>query len=166
MKKALTGLLICGLLLAGCAREEAASAPDINDLPPEHGMSVTAPDADFIEIKERLFIAQTNDIYLNPESYFEKTIRYEGMIKAADWSNDKGVNDMHYFVLRYGPGCCGYDGEAGFEIDWEGDMPEVDEWVEVTGYVEFYLYNDFNYLRFHVTEMTVKEERGAEYVTT
>lgn len=161
MKQLLSALLACVLLLAGCGKETDSGA-ETSALPAEHNASVSAPEGDYLEITERLFIAQTNDIYLNPENYFDKTIRYEGLFKSADW----GEGDIHRFVLRYGPGCCGYDGEAGFEIAWDGELPNEDDWVEVIGQVEFYKYNDWDYLRVNATSVTVKEERGAEYVST
>lgn len=63
-----------------------------------------------IEIKEKLFIAQTNDIYINSKDYLGKTIKYEGLINIYEDETGR----KFYYVIRYAPGCCGYDGSAGF----------------------------------------------------
>ena len=98
-----------------------------------------AADGQVVEIKEKMFIAQTNDVYLNPDDYLGKTLKLEGLFKTADY----GDTDKTYcFVLRYGPGCCGNDGNAGFEVAWDTPphepLPEADDWVEATGTLKSY----------------------------
>jgi uncharacterized membrane protein YcgQ (UPF0703/DUF1980 family) len=125
--------------------------------------------AEVVEIKEKMFIAQTNDVYLNPEDYMGKTIKLEGLFKSYD-STDYGVS--YSFVIRYGPGCCGNDGTAGFEVAWDsrsqdGDdvpYPEEDAWVEAAGVLKSYEEDGFPYLYLSLSSLTVKEERGAEFV--
>ncbi|MDR0759839.1 MAG: hypothetical protein LBF74_06970 [Treponema sp.] len=125
-----------------------------------------------VEIKEKMFIAQTNDVYLNPEDYMGKTIKLEGLFKSYD-STDYGVS--YCFVIRYGPGCCGNDGSAGFEVAWdresrdeedapESSYPEEDAWVEAAGVLKSYEEDGFPYLYLSLSSLTVKEERGAEFV--
>jgi uncharacterized membrane protein YcgQ (UPF0703/DUF1980 family) len=119
-----------------------------------------------IEIKEKLFIAQTNDVYLNPEDYLGKTIKLEGLFKS-----ETGYDADYCFVIRYGPGCCGYDGNAGFEVAWDnpapdlGAYPEEDSWVEAVGVLDSYDENGYPYLYLSLASLTVKEPRGAEFVT-
>jgi hypothetical protein len=119
-----------------------------------------------IEIKEKMFIAQTNDVYLNPEDYLGKTIKLEGLFKS-----EIGYENTYCFVIRYGPGCCGYDGNAGFEVAWDnpspdqGTYPEEDAWVEAMGTLKSYDENGFPYLYLSLASMTVKENRGAEFVS-
>jgi hypothetical protein len=118
---------------------------------------------DIIEIKEKLFIAQTNDVYLNPEDYLGKTIKLEGLFKS-----EIGYENTYCFVIRYGPGCCGYDGNAGFEVAWEGssrDYPEEDAWVEAVGKLQTYDENGYPYLYLALASLTIKETRGAEFVS-
>ncbi|MDR0663366.1 MAG: hypothetical protein LBF80_04720, partial [Spirochaetaceae bacterium] len=74
-----------------------------------------ASDKPTLEIKEKLFIAQTNEVYLNPEDYMGRRIKLEGLFKTDTYT---GSAEIYRFVLRYGPGCCGYDGSAGFEVCW------------------------------------------------
>lgn len=120
---------------------------------------------DIVEIQERLFIAQTNDIYINPEDYLGKTIKYEGIFKSSTWEFEEDSKTF-YYVIRYGPGCCGYDGEAGFEVMWDWQWPGEDDWCEAVGVLEAYEENGMQYLRLSLISLTVKEERGAEYVST
>jgi uncharacterized membrane protein YcgQ (UPF0703/DUF1980 family) len=120
-----------------------------------------------VEIKEKMFIAQTNDVYLNPEDYMGKTIKLEGLFKSYD-STDYG--DSYCFVIRYGPGCCGNDGSAGFEVAWDSpaqgpSYPEEDAWVEAEGVLKSYEEDGFPYLYLSLSSLTEKEERGAEFVS-
>jgi hypothetical protein len=76
-------------------------------------------------------------------------------------------------VLRYGPGCCGYDGNAGFEVAWnlEGsggakeEYPKEDDWVEAVGVLKSYEEEDYPYLYIELASLDVLDERGAEFVT-
>lgn len=172
MKKLMGLLLAVALLLAGCDKKSesggasgggAAAGRSV----PQHGnVALPGADEDVVVITEKLFIAQTNDIYLNPQDYLGKTIRYEGMYKnSADWDN--GLDEILHFVVRYGPGCCGYDDEAGFEVRWYGRYPKVDDWVEVIGTLQEQEYaSGMKVLYVEVDDMIIKEERGAEYVST
>ena len=125
-------------------------------------VSIEPSSGDAFEIKEKLFIAQTNDIYYNADDYLGKTIKYEGIYKAYSWEED---NLIYYYVIRYGPGCCGNDGEAGFEIVWNGEHPNEDDWVEAIGVLEEYEEDGYKYLRLVLTSLTVLPKRGAEYVS-
>jgi len=183
MKK-LFVLVVIMVLLTGCNRNTASaslpaqsnnggiqavnipdgrvSAPDSNK--PENNESPVSSlpaDAD-IEIKEKMFIAQTNDIYLNAEDYLGKVIKYEGIFDSYTWEEE---NQTYYSVIRYGPGCCGNDGNAGFEVVWDGDYPEKNDWVEIIGTLEAYGENGWQYLRLNLSSLTVLSTRGAEYVT-
>lgn len=118
--------------------------------------------SEIIEIKDKMFIAQVNDIYLNAADYLGKKIKYEGVFDIDFW---EGENLTYYYVIRYGPGCCGDDGNVGFEIVWDGDLPDKNDWVEVIGILEEYKENGWLYLRLRVSSLTVLETRGEEYVT-
>jgi zinc transport system permease protein len=127
---------------------------------------IVKPAADTaIEITEKMFIAQTNDVYLNPEDYMGKTIKIAGLMK----SESSTVVDYH-FVIRYGPGCCGNDGTAGFEVAWDTapedySYPKEDEWVEAVGVLSDYEEDGFPFLYLALSSLTVKKERGAEFVS-
>jgi uncharacterized membrane protein YcgQ (UPF0703/DUF1980 family) len=123
------------------------------------------PEKGVIEIKEKMFISQVNDVYANPEDYLGKTIKLEGLFKV-----DQGYDKSYCFVLRYGPGCCGYDGNVGFEVAWDKEKekpyPGEDDWVEATGELKTYEEeggaNEFLYL--DLISLNVMDKRGAETV--
>jgi uncharacterized membrane protein YcgQ (UPF0703/DUF1980 family) len=129
--------------------------------------------APVIEIKEKMFIAQTNDIYLNPGDYLGKTIKLEGLFISTRY---EGYEHPYCFVIRYGPGCCGSDGNAGFEIAWETAplqeteetetiFPESEAWVEAVGTLKTYEEDGYPYLYLSLASLKTLEKRGAEFVT-
>lgn len=119
-------------------------------------------DDDVLEVKERVFLAQINDIYSNFQDYEKKTIIVEGMFshfKSSDEQNDIPV------VYRRGPGCCGNDGWGGFLLKYEGALPKENDWIKVIGKpllekTEKGYYN----LYLKVESIEVLSKRGAEYV--
>ncbi|MDR2660209.1 MAG: hypothetical protein LBC27_09545 [Spirochaetaceae bacterium] len=118
-----------------------------------------------LEIKEKLFIAQTNDIYLNPDEYMGRKIKLEGLFKTDKYV---GVDKSYCFVLRYGPGCCGYDGTAGFEVSWpdsSGGYPKDNDWVEAIGVLDSYDEDGYPYIYLALESLKVMDVRGAETVT-
>jgi hypothetical protein len=135
------------------------------------------PESIDLEIREKLFIAQTNEVYLNPEDYLGKTIKLEGLFKVEQYV---GEDKRYCFVLRYGPGCCGNDGSAGFEVAWGPPQPytaaantlpsgpafpEEDAWVEAVGVLAAYEEDGYPYIYLDLFALTEKAERGAEFVT-
>ncbi len=121
----------------------------------------TDDDGDILEITEKLFIAQCNDVYLNPDDYKDKTIRLQGIYD--EYTDEEG--QTYHFVIRYGPGCCGNDGLAGFEILYDGELPKLNDWVEATGKVEVIKGDPFDYIALRLSKLTVMEVRGAEFVS-
>jgi uncharacterized membrane protein YcgQ (UPF0703/DUF1980 family) len=125
------------------------------------------PDNDTVVISEKMFIAQINDVYLNTEDYLGKTIRLEGIFKIEQYYIDA---DPYCFVIRYGPGCCGYDGNAGFEVKWDKSRiqpyPAAESWVEATGILKTYEEEDgyFQYPYLDLSSLNVLTRRGAEIV--
>jgi zinc transport system permease protein len=135
----------------------------------ESALTLPLPEPDkktALEIKEKMFIAQINDVYLNPEEYLGRTIKLEGLFKSERYGEQS-----YCFVIRYGPGCCGNDGNAGFEVAWdnqdaaEGIYPDVDDWVEATGILQTYEEDDYPYLYLALSNLSVLDVRGAEFVT-
>jgi uncharacterized membrane protein YcgQ (UPF0703/DUF1980 family) len=151
---------------------EDAGIQQANPHPP-----APAPAGELIEIREKMFIAQINDIYLNPEDYLGKTLVYEGLFDSYLYP-ETGVT--YRYVIRYGPGCCGTDGNAGFEVSWDdappaqsGDpakgltlrkYPKKNDWVEVRGVLKAYDEDGFEYLHIVLSSLKVLDVRGAEYV--
>ena len=96
-----------------------------------------------------------------------RTIKLQGLFKQAQYETREAP---YCFVLRYGPGCCGYDGNAGFEVAFRnGDAspayPEEDDWVEAVGVLKSYTEDDYPYLYIELSSLDVLDERGAEFVT-
>jgi uncharacterized membrane protein YcgQ (UPF0703/DUF1980 family) len=117
-----------------------------------------------VEIKEKMFLAQVNDVYLNPEDYLGKTIKLEGIFKE-----EQGYEKSYCFVIRYGPGCCGNDGNAGFEVAWAKEdarpYPAIDSWVEAAGELKMYEEDGYSqYLYLDLSSLNVLDKRGAEMV--
>jgi uncharacterized membrane protein YcgQ (UPF0703/DUF1980 family) len=148
------------LVLPGCSQKQSAAV--VSGAAGNHGKIETADmNADVIEIKEKLFIAQTNDIYLNVDQYLGKTIKYEGIFTTFTYGDS-----AYDYVIRYGPGCCGTDGNAGFEVSWSGNRPAENDWVEAVGILEIYEEEDGSaYLRLNLDSLTVLDKRGAEFVS-
>ena len=130
---------------------------------------LTVPVGVDLVIREKMFIAQVNDVYLNRNDYMGKTIKLEGLFLYGEAGGRE-----YCYVIRNGPGCCGDDGQVGFEVSWlppgeasEGDRvayPKTYDWVEAQGVLE--KYEDFgqNFLYLALSDLKVLEKRGAEFV--
>ena len=170
MKKAVLILLVFAVLASGCGKKKKNEADAKADF---QALVKTAPQTpNVIDVKENMFITQLNDIGLNYKSYLGQTVKIQGMFKETNWDG------RHYcFVYRRTPGCCGDDGEAGFELSWDpnyqgNDMsagsrvyPEKDEWVEVQGVLKSYVKSGYPFLYLALSEINVLDDRGAEFVT-
>jgi uncharacterized membrane protein YcgQ (UPF0703/DUF1980 family) len=164
-------LTLCALLaFTGCQGTSAVNqnaknengTPAVNVAETEHAAPPQTADGDVVEIKEKMFIAQTNEMYYNAADYIGKTIKYEGIFRI---DNAPDADKKYYSVIRYGPGCCGIDANAGFEVTWNKEYPNPDDWVEAVGVLEKYEEDGYDYLRLALSSLTVLEARGAEYVS-
>jgi uncharacterized membrane protein YcgQ (UPF0703/DUF1980 family) len=160
----LLSVVLALFMLAGipaCKHKNARA----DDVQPEKLVKTEVANKPLLEIKEKLFIAQTNDIYLNPDEYMGRRIKLQGMFKTDYYT---GSVEPYCFVLRYGPGCCSYDGTAGFEIKWPDNngtpYPAEDDWVEAVGVLDSYEEDGYPYIYLALTSLTVMDERGAETV--
>jgi len=119
--------------------------------------------SDTVEIGEKMFIAQINDIYLNADDYLGKKIKLEGVFKKSTGENP------YYFVIRYGPGCCGNDGLVGFEVAWDKEKaqpyPADDSWVEAKGVLKSYEEQGYQLSYIALSSLNVLTKRGMENVT-
>lgn len=112
-----------------------------------------------VEIKEKMFIQQCNDIYTNPNDYKGKTIQVEGMY---DSYTDEKTGKTRHAVIRKSPGCCGSDGVVGFEFSYDEQMPNLNEWIKVTGTLEV---EESENIILHLSKLEVLKIRGKEFVT-
>jgi len=167
VKKAVLASIAAILLLAGCNNNNNTTTAASVTKSTEREEFILPP-AD-LEIREKMFIAQVNDVYLNSGDYLGKTIRLEGLFKYAE------ADDRAYcFVIRNGPGCCGDDGQVGFEVSWitPGQLslgvtkgyPKIDDWVVAQGVLKEYDEFGFPFLYLALSDLKVLDERGEAFV--
>lgn len=119
-------------------------------------------EAEIIDVTEKMYVTYINDIYTNYENYAGKKIRIEGMFTSI---YDEALDENFYFVYRTGPGCCGNDGAmCGLEFRTDGNIPEENDWIQVTGILTTYEEEGIYYLVLRDSEVVIKEERGLEVV--
>lgn len=112
-------------------------------------------------IGEKMFITQIEEIYYNFEHYKDKKIVVEGMYTL--FYDENGVKNKPV-VYRNAPGCCGNDGWAGFYLNYDGEYPEDNDWIKVTGTLELIQLGNFFDLCLNVEKIEVLEQRGEEFV--
>ncbi|GBR76183.1 zinc transport system permease protein [Candidatus Termititenax persephonae] len=122
---------------------------------------LTAADAKLVEIRENFFVTQTNEIYANALDYLGRTLKYEGIFSVYE---DPDTQKKYYAVIRYGPGCCGTDLNAGFEVIWDKPYPETNAWVEAVGVLEEYDDSGIRALRLNLASLKILPTRGKERV--
>lgn len=163
------------LLLVGCTRtkvtkfiipednteKKVESVPLLLETPKPYNDPVT--NEEVLQITEKMFLTQINDIFYNYEDYKDTTIYVEGMFTYFVNSSDESLKAP--VVFRFGPGCCGNDGWGGFLLDYDGEFPADNEWIGVKG--KPVIIEDGVYAELHtqVESIEVKTERGSEYVT-
>ena len=165
MKKAVS-LFLFILIITGCGNGK--------NVPVKSGMATPqAPASTAVcDIKENMFLTQISDIYKNHKDFLGKTIRLEGFLKPAEYNGNH-----NYYVIRKAPGCCGDDGEVGFEVTWKpsyqglddgsdrGSYPQKGEWVLAEGKLGIYDKSGMQYLYLSLSKLNVLEKRGAEFVS-
>lgn len=117
-----------------------------------------------LEVREKMFLAQINEIFINMNDYLGKTIALEGMFSTVS-GGDGGP--VYHLVYRKSPGCCGNDGIAGLEVLWDdpnATYPTENDWVRAVGVLEQYDENGTPYLRLRLISLDVKTDRGLEFV--
>lgn len=147
----------------GVPDSESAFQPPIEDTTVYEAPKIEIPEGDTLEIKEKMFLAQINDIYFNFDSYKDKTISLEGMFtELVSWDG----KESYPAVYRRGPGCCGNDGWGGFMLHYSGAFPAVDEWIRVSGKPVLEKTEDgYENLWLDVISLEKKSPRGAEFVS-
>ena len=151
MKKALFALILFSIFFTGCNKNDEANS--------------------IYEIGENMFITQIDNINLNYREYLGRTIRLEGLFKALHWEGNN-----YYYVIRNGPGCCGDDGEVGFEVSWKPEYnesfdddimlnyPNTNDWVQATGELKSYNFMGMTFIYLALSDLDIMQERGAEFV--
>jgi len=164
VKKLILAVLLGGMacaMITGCGVVPSSGAENSDALAVWPEMTTAPFD---VEIREKMFIAQINDIYMNTDEYIGKEIMLEGMFMPSYY---EPTDSMYYMVARYGPGCCGYDGIAGFEVAFDHlgiGTPESNDWVEAVGTLERYEELGQTFLHLVLSSLRVLDTRGAETV--
>ena len=117
-----------------------------------------------VEIREKMFVTQMNEIYVNVDDYLGKSIKLEGMFMSTYY---EPTDSIYCMVMRNGPGCCGTDGVVGFEVIFDENTtktPKDNDWVEAIGTLEWYEELSQWYLRLNLSSLRVLNTRGAETV--
>lgn len=116
---------------------------------------------DIVEISEKMFMTQISDIFYNIDDYNGKIIKVQGMYTATEYEDGSVLN----FVYRNGPGCCGNDGWGGFLLNYDGEYPNENDWIEVMGTLEIVEDEEYTDIYLNVTSLEVMDERGQEVVS-
>lgn len=150
----------------GEARGRRLGADSKNELRTEHLASGQAADgSEYLPIPEKQFVLLTNEIYANYKQYMDKTIAMEGIFVILE---DKKANKPRYFVIRYGPGCCAYDGMPGFEVvfpaDYEVDKLKENDWLYVEGKLKVSRENSIDYLYLELSKIETGRPYGLSRV--
>jgi uncharacterized membrane protein YcgQ (UPF0703/DUF1980 family) len=136
-------LLITSFFITGCTRTETE-------------------ENSVIEIRERMFMTQIQDIYLNANDFLGRTIKLEGIFIGMTWDGAS----YNYVVRSYSDGCCG--GNVGFEVMWPqgrpDPFPENNSWVEAEGVLKLFQGDSSRNLYLELISLNVLETRGAEVV--
>lgn len=157
--------ILIGVLAVFCLMLSACKGDDgdaVSATAPKSAAEIAILDgADVLEIGETMFLSQINDLYFNLEDYEDKTVVVEGMYGTSIGTFD-GISTP--IVYRFGPGCCGDDGQAGFILHYDGELPEKDDWIRVIGTPELGMLDQRVALFLNVLSLEVKKERGIETV--
>jgi uncharacterized membrane protein YcgQ (UPF0703/DUF1980 family) len=163
-------VVVCLVLITGCgsdaSAEDTSQAADSSTTEPSTGTTNTAEAARqkraSQNIQGTLFVEQCNDVYLNPEDYDGKSVKIEGLMDIYP-SEEDGTTT--YGVFRYGPGCCGNDGVAGFQLHTSKELTfQSEDWIEVNG--TFRVAEDEGVITvvIETEDITLKAEQGTEFV--
>ncbi|MHC1750094.1 MAG: hypothetical protein AB9856_17630 [Cellulosilyticaceae bacterium] len=167
--------LFCTLILLGGCNSKTAFPKNIDGVQPSSqsdplesqkvGIPLSTPeakDSNTLIIGEKMFLTQINDIYFSFDQYKDKTIVVEGMYSVFSSSNESKKASV---VYRNGPGCCGNDGWGGFLLKYDGELPNENDWIKVTGTPELVIDGPYQDLYLNVSNIEVMKERGEEFVT-
>lgn len=118
-----------------------------------------------IVIRDKLFIASVNEIFVNFRDYVGQSLQVEGLMLNYELGDPPA--DYHV-VYRIGPGCCSNDGSPGFEVEWpEGSgqaYPDSGAWVRAIGLIEPYEEEGRTLLRLRLLSIETLPEEGQVYV--
>lgn len=154
--------VLCLLCFSACGGENNSSIIDkdaekkANILNPSKAES-SEPDNSVIEILEETYAQQINHIYFNPKKYIGRQIKFSGYFGLTEQQGE-----TFGYVYRVDTEHTHDDGESheeeetvGFEIYWDKIYPDENDWIEVTGEVEYVMHNGLQYIRLNLSELEV-----------
>lgn len=168
--------LLCGVLLVGCGNNNAPAVSQQDQTQQEvikdeasqqdkENQETTVEEKDEVETDESTgihietegFVENMDKIFTDLDDYEGKTLTYEGaLIQTEEETNQYAVarvyemnHDDHSHSMY-----------VGLEATYEGEWPEVDSWVKVTGTIQRANSGGEDYPVLHVTEITVMPEKG------
>ena len=114
----------------------------------------------FCLLKDRLFVQQVKDIYLNPKTYGDKIVQIEGFFEKYMDDN----NQERYEVFRKTAGCCGDDGRAGFEFVYKKEKLKFgqNEWIMVEALVKEGMIDGYDHIYLEAISVTKKDKGKAK----
>jgi len=139
--------LVVAIILSGCSSKK----PDIPEI----------ASTGIVEIDEQSFVEQCREIYMDPENYTDKTIVVEGMYMSRT-----SQGKVFHVVYRNTPGPGEVPGEIGFPLIYDGEQPQENDWIKVTG-MPIVEVDDLGLtnVMLKVTSLEIMNNRGAEIVT-
>lgn len=162
------------LIISGCTAAE--SAPESTAQHSENGTANFTPtvfkegeieaaeaknreNTDIIRIDEKVFVTQIAEMQRDGLEYIGRRVSLEGyMLMQTTAKGEVGG------VVRDAPGCCGDDGLVGFLFSWDGEVPQANDWIRVTGVLVGEEQNGFINFTIAASDVEVLEERGAQFV--
>jgi uncharacterized membrane protein YcgQ (UPF0703/DUF1980 family) len=159
--------------MTGCENRKNTALPAVRPAAgPVREEVLPIPAGVDLVIREKMFIAQVNDVYINRNDYLGKTIMLEGLFKYGEYGGRE-----YCYVIRNGPGCCGDDGQVGFEVAWnqpdqppadaseKKTYPRIDDWVEARGVLKRYEEQGQSFIYLALSNLEVmNNRRGAVFV--
>lgn len=111
-----------------------------------------------LEINDNYFIININEVYLNYKDYEGKSVSYEGFIYYDQKYNAMIVSRYYY--------CCGDDSYiTGMECKYDGEKPQENQWVKVTGTIMINSETPSNiYPYVKVDTLEILDKEGEKYV--
>lgn len=182
MRKITIAIIFIIFTLVGCERSNISNA-DINlgNSSEENATTDEAVEDKRVYITEDLYEPWINQIYLDPTEYEGATIRLEGMYGTYFSEDDNKNHNMVYRIVT-GSGLIYehtheesdedeehidnlQDDRYGFVFEYDGHMPEENDWIEVEGILEVYEVNGKDNLSINAKSVTIKDERGREIIS-
>lgn len=153
MKKGILVIMLCLIcaFLTACAPSAADTGAAVPTAAP------LAVDLDLSKLSGTVVYSQVNNMMYEPETYTGKVIRMAGYYSAYV-DTERGVV-YHACVIPDATACCaqGIEFIWGGEHQWPDDYPEEGTDILVTGRLETYEEDGYQYL--HLVDAEVMEEK-------